>query len=322
MQFRPLGKTGKQVSILGFGSWALGGNSYGPTDDQTSLQALSHAYEQGINFFDTADIYGFGKSEKLIGETFKESSKRLKVCLATKVGWDFYHGAVKKNFSEDYIREACGESLKRLKTDYIDLYQLHNPNPNHLENERLFDVFAKLKQEGKILHFGTSIHTERDAKGVLKNGGSETIQVVYNLIDQRPADYLFPETEKANIGIIVREPLACGMLSGKYHKETVFHPKLDHRNRWPRERFAKDIEKVERIQNAFNSQRTPLVKAAIEFALFDTRVSVVIPGMKTKRHVDDHLRAVNEPSLTQKELADIRSLYQEETLFHQNQYTN
>ena len=150
MKKRKLGRTGFEISELGFGAWAIGGTGYGPTDDRQSLKALKFAFDQGINFFDTADTYGHGHSESLIGEAFRASSTRVRIYIATKAGWDFYHGGDKKNFDPEYIRFACGESLRRLRTDYIDLYQLHNPKLEIIEEGRVFKVLAQLKQEGKI----------------------------------------------------------------------------------------------------------------------------------------------------------------------------
>ena len=207
MKTRRLGRSGLEVSELGFGCWAIGGSSYGPTDDRESLKALTYAFDHGIDFFDTADTYGHGHSEELLGETFKESSKRLQVIIASKVGWDFYHGGSKQNFDPEYIRFACGESLKRLKTDYIDLYQLHNPKLEMIEEGSVFKVLAQLKKEGKVRHWGVSIHLAREGVAVIRNGTSAAIQAIYNLIDQRIKYELMPLCEEHDIGLIVREPL-------------------------------------------------------------------------------------------------------------------
>ena len=321
MKLRELGKTGRKVSELGFGCWAIGGNSYGPTDDKNSLDALSFAYDHDITFYDTADIYGNGHSEELVGQTFRESSKRLKVFIASKVGWDFYHGGTKRDFSREHIRFACGESLKRLKTDHIDLYQLHNPTPEQIEEGKMYDVLDELKKEGKILHYGTSIHTMRDGETTVKNGKSEAIQVIFNLIDQRPIKELFPKTDKAGIGIIAREPLACGILSGKYSEESIFN-KLDHRKGWNREKLAQDFKKIRQISEAFHSAKTPLKQAAVEYVLSFQSVSTVIPGMKTISHVEDHLKAVEAPRLTEKEISDIRGMYENEKILQEGFFRN
>ncbi|MBI4372485.1 MAG: aldo/keto reductase, partial [Candidatus Omnitrophica bacterium] len=331
MKKRRLGKTELMVSELGFGCWAIGGTSYGPTDDRESLKALAFAYDRGINFFDTADTYGHGHSEELLGETFQESSKRLQVIIASKVGWDFYHGGSKKNFGPDYIRFACGESLRRLRTDYIDLYQLHNPKLEMIEEGSIFKVLAQLKQEGKIRHWGVSIHLAKEGAAVIQNGTSETIQAIYNLMDQRIKPELMPLCEKHDMGLIAREPLYCGLLSGKYTPESVF-VKTDHRNRWMRDKYLADLKKIERIKSVLNGTRyvtgqvhrkkhvdpvpavpgtvnLPLKQAAIEFVLYEKAVSAVIPGMKTISHVEDHLRAVELPQLAAEDVNRLQELY-------------
>lgn len=321
MKKRKLGRTGLEVSELGFGCWAIGGYSYGPTDDRESLKALQYAFDHGINFFDTADTYGEGHSEELLGEVFDTSSKRLQVVIATKVGWDFYHGGSKKNFEADYIRFACGESLRRLRSDWIDLYQLHNPKLEMIEDGSVFKVLDVLKKEGKIRHSGVSIHLAREGVAVIKNGKSEAIQAIYNLIDQRIKYELMPLCEEHEMGLIAREPLYCGLLTGKYTPESRF-TKQDHRNRWMREKYLTDLKKIDRMKAAIDPNRIPLKQTAVEFVLFEKAVSVVIPGMKTVAHVEDHLRAVLEPKLTPEVIQKIHALYQEDELFQTGFYRN
>lgn len=321
MKKRRLGRTGLQVSELGFGAWAIGGTSYGPTDDRQSLAALAYAFDHGINFFDTADTYGHGRSEKLIGETFKGNSKRCQVIIASKVGWDFYHGGSKKNFAPDYIRFACGESLKRLRTDYIDLYQLHNPKLEAIEEGSVFKVLDQLKKEGKILHWGVSIYLATEGRGVIQNGTSGTLQAIYNLIDQRIRQELMPLCEEHDMGLIAREPLYCGLLTDKYTSESHF-TKDDHRSGWMRDQYLADLKKIDRLRASFDSDKIPLKQAAIEFVLHEKAVSVVIPGMKTISHVRDHLEAVTAPKLTVSEAGRIQRLFQEDELFQTGFFRN
>lgn len=320
MKKRKLGKTGIEISELGFGCWAIGGTSYGKTDDRESLKALACAFDRGIDFFDTADTYGHGHSESLVGETFKESSKRAKVIIASKVGWDFYHGGGKRNFDPDYIQFACGESLKRLKTDYLDLYQLHNPKFDVIENGSAFTVLEELKKQGKIRHWGVSIHLSDEGKAVIQKGAS-TIQAIYNLLDQRIKDELIPVCREQNVGLIAREPLYCGLLSGKYNGKTKFS-KDDHRNRWMKDKFLTDLKKIERMKSAFDHRNVPLKRTAIEFVLRNPAISVVIPGIKTVSHLEDHLRAVESPKLSAEEFDQIERLYQTDSLFQSGFYRN
>jgi len=321
MKFRTLGRTSKQISELGFGCWAIGGTGYGPTNDQDSLKALSFAYDNDITFYDTADVYGDGRSEKLVGQTFKESSKRLKVFIASKAGWDFYHGGTRKDFSAKHIRFACGESLKRLKTDHIDLYQLHNPKRDDIEKGEIYKVLDELKKEGKILNYGTSIHRIDEGVSVINNQKSDTLQVIFNLIDQRPLKELFPLAEKNKVGIIAREPLACGLLTGKYTAESKFH-KADHRNRWMPDKYLKDLKKIKRVQEVFDTRKVSLKQAAIEFVLSSSAVSTIIPGMKTVQHVEDHLKAVLDPRLSVEEISRIQDIYESDDIFQEGFYHN
>lgn len=304
MKKRKLGKTNLQVSELGFGCWAIGGTSYGPTDDQESLRALSYARDHGINFFDTADTYGHGHSETLIGECFQESSKRTQIILASKVGWDFYHGGSKKNFDPDYIRFACAQSLKRLRTDYIDLYQLHNPKLELIEEGSIFKILQELKKEGKIRFWGVSIHqSEEGNASVLK--GASTLQAVYNLIDQRMRKDLFQFCDKHDTGLIIREPLYCGLLTDKYKADARFS-KEDHRNRWTKDQLSGNLAKIERIKAVLSGM--PLKQAAIEFVLRQKSVSVVIPGIKTVNQLKDHLTAARSEALSSFQIDQIQEL--------------
>jgi aryl-alcohol dehydrogenase-like predicted oxidoreductase len=211
--------------------------------------------------------------------------------------------------------------LKRLRTDYIDLYQLHNPTREKIAKGEFFTVLEALKKEGKILHYGMSIHSEEEGEALVSDGRSETIQVIVNMINQFAAAKLLPACEAKKIGVIAREPLACGILTGKYHGESVFH-RMDHRNRWPRESLARDLEKVKKISEAFDTRKVSLKQAAIEFALSFPAVSVVIPGMKTAEHVRDHLRALEAPKLTAAELQAIRACYEQEEMFQASGFRN
>lgn len=317
MKYRTLGRTGLSVSEVGFGAWAIGGTSYGLTRDEDSLDALAAAWEHGVNFFDTADTYGHGHSEELIGKFLK--GKREQAIIASKVGWDFYHGGSKKNFDSDYIRFACEESLKRLGAGHIDLYQLHNPKLEMIQSGEIFKVLDELKAAGKIRFYGVSIHTPAEALAVIDSGKADTVQLIFNLLDQRCLEEVFPKAKAAQTGIIVREPLACGLLTGKYTPESKFE-KDDHRNRWDREKLANDIKKVERIKSILKTPRLSPVRVALEYILSYEEIGVVIPGAKTKAHVEEHVLASEESRLRIEEIALLRRIYQEEELFQTGFY--
>ena len=319
MKYRTLGRTGLRVSEIGFGAWAIGGTSYGPTRDEESLEALATAWEHGVNFFDTADTYGHGHSEELIGRFLK--GRRGEAVIATKVGWDFYHGGSKQNFDPDYVRFACEESLRRLETERIDLYQLHNPKLEAIEQGTLFQVLDELKQDGKIRFYGISVHTPAEALAVIRSGKADTLQLIFNLIDQRPVLEVFPEAVEKNIGIIAREPLACGFLTGKYSASSSF-PKTDHRNGWAREKKELDLQKLSRLQVSLKTNRVSPVEAALEFVLSFEAVGAVIPGAKTRQQVLQNLKASEESKLRIEEISVLRRIYESDEIFKMGFYRN
>src|SRR5437660_6580356 len=208
MRYRILGKTSLKVSEVGFGGWEIGGNdygnSYGPTDDKQSLAAIGRALELGCNFFDTADVYGHGHSEELLGQALAE--RRSEVIIATKVGGDFYHGTPRMNFTSDYLQFALGKSCERLGSSYIDLYQLHNPPIQLVKDGRVFKTLEKLKAAGKIRHYGISIHDPQEGLLAMRDRELGAIQVAFNLVRQEAKNQHVRETTSDNDAIIAREP--------------------------------------------------------------------------------------------------------------------
>jgi aryl-alcohol dehydrogenase-like predicted oxidoreductase len=304
-----LGKTDLQVSELGFGAWAIGGNkhghSYGPTDQGESLQAIRRAAELGCTFFDTADIYGHGLSEKLLHQAL--GSQRQACVIATKVGNDFYHGPVRKNFDPDYIRMALEKSLQRLQTDYIDLYQLHNPPLMMLERGEHYEILDRLKAEGKIRYYGVSVHDAYEGMMAIDTGKPDVIQVVYNLLRQDAREELWPFASERDVGVIVREPLASGMLTGKYRPESTF-VEGDFRAEWPPEYVAFQAQLVENLRFLATEGQRTLAQAALRFVLDEPSVSVAIPGAKTVAHVDENMAAGGLEALSERERAAVQDV--------------
>ncbi len=291
MKIRKLGSTGLSVSEVGFGAWGIGGNqfgnSYGPTDEQESLRAIVTAIDLGCNFFDTADVYGHGRSEELIGQAIK--GRRDQIIIATKGGSDFYHDPARLNFSESHLVFAVEQSLKRLGTEYIDLYQLHNPPFSVIEAGRLFEPLEKLKQQGKIRHYGISIHEPQEGLLALKIASPAAIQVVYNYLRRDAAEELFPRAIAQGIAIIAREPLANGFLTGKYTKDSVF-PLGDIRHQWPLKYQTQLINRVQDFAKAITTSPFSHAQTALRFVLAQPAVSVVIPGCKTVEQVEENFR--------------------------------
>ncbi len=313
MKYRSLGKTGLRVSEIGFGCWPIGGGSYGPVCDENSLDALEAARDSGVNFFDTADVYGEGHAEELLGSFLKDTS-RDPVVIATKAGWNFYHGAPQKDFSPDYLRFACEKSLKRLGVGTLDLFQLHNPSLETIRRKEAVTVLEAMRKEGKIRFIGISVHTEAEAFAALQDARVHAIQVIFNLLDQRMAERIFPEAKKKHVGVIVREPLASGLLSGNYSPSYEF-PKDDHRRRWLPPKRESDWKKIQCVQKALKSKKMPLVQAALEFTLAFEAVSTVIPGAKTRAQVLENTAASLNPSFVREDVSRLEMLYRREEIF-------
>ena len=305
------------VPEIGMGCWAIGGVGYGPVSEADALQALEAAWNSGVRFFDTADTYGEGRSEKLIGQ-FLKSKSRDEAVIATKAGWDFYHGGHKKNFDPDYLRFACDESLKRLGVDHVDFLQLHNPKLEMLKKGEAFETVLKLKKAGKIRFAGLSLHTTEEALWALENMKEmDWLQVIYNILDQRMRFEVFPLAEKKNVAIIVREPLASGMLSGKYTGEHVFL-KEDHRRRYSQEKMKADCEKIKQVGELLHGAPVTLAQAALEFVLSEPSVSVVIPGAKSAEQVGWNVTAAQTTHLRSDTVADLKRLFEIEPLFSEH----
>src|SRR4029077_10109880 len=261
---RVLGRTGLAVSAIGFGAWAVGGNRFGnscgATDDAESARAVRRAHELGCSLFDTADVYGHGHSEEVLGAAL--GGIRSDVIIATKVGGNFYNRAVNPLlipritealgrplaevapdaalpvthdacFSPTYVRFAVEQSLRRLRTDYIDLLQLHNPTLGLIADPETYRVLDELKAEGKIRFYGVSVHPPEEGLAAIEGTRPDPVQIVYNIVRRAAETRVFPSARTANVGVIPREPLANGFLAGKYRQESIWE-KGDIRPLMPR----------------------------------------------------------------------------------------
>lgn len=307
MKYREFGNSGIRVSEIGFGAWPIGGNahgnSYGTTDDRQSLEAIERAIALGCNFFDTADVYGYGHSEELLGRAIRHGRDR--VVIATKVGGDFYTGAGRRNFGADYIRFALDKSLKRLRTDYLDVYQLHNPPLKLIEKEETYAVLKDLKREGKIRAWGLSIFDPIEGLTALRIGRPDCIQVVYNIFSPRAAEELLPKAGQAGCAIIAREPLANGFLTGKYAEDSHFEPG-DIRHDWPRPYISARVRASARLRAL--APDGSLARLALRFAISSPHVSVVIPGTKTAEQAQDNMQASDDGPLANALLSQLKDL--------------
>lgn len=286
MRTRPFGRTDWHIAEIGFGAWAVGGGgglAYGDTDDAESRGALHKALLLGVNFFDTADIYGRGHSEVLVGEVLEPV--RDKVYIATKVGYDFSGGQIRENFTPEYIHKAIEASLKRLRTDRVDVYQLHNPGAEVVKAGQAIDALAELKEEGKTLAIGVSVHDEEEALAAIERG-VDAIQLVYNYLQPEMDRRVLKAAADRGVAVIAREPLCRGLLTGKYKRGATF-AKNDVRSRYSPEELGRLLDGVEDFKSALKPGLTP-ARAALKFVLARPEVSVVIPGAKTAAQVDEN----------------------------------
>jgi aryl-alcohol dehydrogenase-like predicted oxidoreductase len=291
MKYRTLGRTGLRVSVIGLGTMVHAGH-FGPMKDSESLSAIETALDLGVNFIDTSDAYGAGYAETLLGNALK--GRRDKVILATK-GGNVMSGPNrgKRIFDPDYIRGVMEESLTRLQTDYIDLYQLHNPTVEVIERGEVWRVLERAKQAGKIRHYGVSINSMEEGIAAVNDGRSDTIQVEYNLLAQEPAETFFPLAQQANVGIIARVPIKRGILTGKLTVADAarFQGEDVRARSFKGEAFAKELAKADQLRFLVHGDITSLTQAALAFCVAHPAVSITIPGARTAAQMSENASA-------------------------------
>ena len=312
MKYRPLGNTGLLVSEIGFGAWGIGGAAgghaaYGVTDDNESINALQAALGAGVTLFDTSDLYGMGHSEELIGRAFR--GKRDLVVIATKGG--MVNPAGDQNFSPEYLRSALERSLTRLGSDYVDLYQLHSPSLELLEQDNgLLSFLETLVQEGKVRVVGISARSPQEARKAVECYGFRSVQVNLNLLDWRAIDCgLLQRCQELGAAVIARTPLCFGFLTGRYSADDVNDPN-DHRANWSRERLEQWMMAASLFGDAIRSggEQTAGQKA-LRFCLSCDGVTSVIPGMLNPAQVAENIQASHLGRLTHQELTEVESIY-------------
>lgn len=300
MKYRTFGTTEMNVSEIGFGAWAIGGNAvvgetpigWGPSDDEESVAAIKAALDAGINFFDTADFYGLGHSENLLG---KEIGKMKDIIIATKVGHRVINNTIQLDYSKDYILEACEKSLRRLKRDTIDFYQLHSARLTHFENEDCMAAMEQLVQEGKIRYWGLSLNTFQpapEAEYLLSRKKGQGFQLVFNLMNQRALPVV-KEAQQKGLGIIARMPLQFGLLTGTMPNNKTF-PEDDHRHFRLNHDIIKSTneilsKKVWALCDKYSISKTSL---ALSFILSVEGISTVIPGIRTAKQAVENTKDI------------------------------
>jgi len=292
MLYRVLGKTEIKVSVIGVGTWQFGGE-WGKTFTQKEVdRILGTAGDEGMNLIDTAECYGDHSSEAFIGKSI--AKKRGDWIVATKFGHKF-HGFTERSrhFDADEVRKQLEDSLRALRTDYIDLYQFHSGTDEEFANDALWTMLDKQIDAGKIRHIGLSIKKNSNLFQTesAPSVGAETIQLVYNRLDRQPEEDVLPACRRLNLGVLARVPLASGFLAGKYAPGTVF-PENDVRSGRGATETLRRLEEVEQIKNTELPAKTKMASWALAWCLAHPAVTCVIPGCKDERQVRDNARAV------------------------------
>ncbi|MGH2362339.1 MAG: aldo/keto reductase [bacterium] len=313
MEYRTLGRTGAQVSEIGFGAWGIGKGWWGETDDSLSVQALVRALELGVTFIDTAYAYGNGHSERLIARAFRRTRQR--VFVATKVplksaDWPPKPGVpARQAFPPDWIIKHTEQSLRNLETDCLDLQQLHIWRDEWVEEPEWQEAVQKLKQQGKIKGFGVSIidHQSESALKLARSGLADTVQVIYNIFDQSPEGALFPLCQELNVGVIARVPFDEGGLTGTLTPETVFPQGSFQTSYFRGNRLRETCERVDRLRPLLGGEVRALPQLALKFCLSHPAVSTVIPGMRRPEHVEANCAASDGTLLPPDVLAALKA---------------
>jgi aryl-alcohol dehydrogenase-like predicted oxidoreductase len=318
MHHRIFGPTGFRASEIGLGCWQLGGNDWGDVSDDQALEALSAAVDAGVNFFDTADVYGLGRSEQLVGRFLKQRSQDGRIYVATKLG-RFPQPGGDANHSLAMFRAHTEASLKRLGVEALDLTQLHCIPTNVLMSGEPFEWLRTLKREGKIRDFGASVESMDEAMYCVAQEGVASLQIIFNVFRQKPIDALFEAARMKNVALIVRLPLASGLLGGKMSTQTTF-PANDHRN-YNRDGqafnvgetfaglpFEKGIEAVDAVRPVLPAGMD-MARMALRWCLDFPAVSVVIPGAKRPEQARENARASTAPPLTRDVHERLRAVY-------------
>jgi aryl-alcohol dehydrogenase-like predicted oxidoreductase len=314
MQYRTLGSTGWDVSAIGFGAWAIGG-SWGSVDDHESLQALETAVDAGVNFFDTADVYGDGRSETLLAQLSRNHDD---IHVATKAGRRLDPHAA-DGYNRENLTAFVDRSLKNLDRDALDLVQLHCAPTEVYYRPEVFGILDDLKAAGKIRHYGVSVEKVEEGLKAIEYPGVETVQIIFNMFRQRPVELFLPEAKRRNVGVLARVPLASGLLTGKYTAEATF-PEDDHRNfnrhgeAFDRgETFAGvDLEtgvQAVRELDSIRPEGMTMAQFALRWILSFEAVSCAIPGAKRPEQALENAQAADCPALSEDTMNAVRDVY-------------
>ena len=317
MKYNKLGKTDIEISEIGFGAWAIALDWWGKKiEEDEAKRMLKKAYDVGINFFETGDLYGKGKSEKLIGEVFKDM--RDEIVISTKYGYDFSgveqigHTELPQRFDEDYTRMALRNSLERLQTDHVDMYGLHNPKLKVVRDDSVFNVLDSLVTEGTIKTYqvalGPAIGWTQEGLEAMDRPNLSAVQTVYNILEQTPGNELMRRAVEKDVGILVRVPEASGILTGKVNADTKFDEN-DHRSVRKREWLKSALEKVEQLKPIANRYGLNITEFAMKFMMTKKGFATVLPTMISEEEIVNYAGMSDGKYISDSDMKEIDELY-------------
>lgn len=316
MEYRTLGRTGWNISTIGFGAWGIGGDAWGQTDDKSSLDALRRALDLGVNFIDTADVYGDGHSERLIAQVLKE--RREQIIVATKAGRRL-NPHVASGYTRENLTGFVERSLRNLETEAIDLLQLHCPPSEVYEMPEVFAILDDLVQEGKLRFYGVSVERVDEALKAISYPNVQSVQIIFNMFRLKPAEAFFAAARAHQVGILARVPLASGLLTGKLHVDTSFS-QSDHRsyNRhgeafdqgetFSGVEYTTGLQAVEELRPLVPEGAT-LAQLALRWILMFSAVTTAIPGAKTPAQATENVRSALLPPLSTETMRRAQEVY-------------
>ena len=317
MNYNKLGKTDIKVSELGFGAWAIALDWWGKKiEEDEAKRMLKKAYDLGINFFETGDMYGKGKSEKLIGEVFKDM--RDEIVISTKYGYDFSeveqigHSELPQKFDEDFTRRALRDSLQRLQTDHLDMYGLHNPKLKHIRDDSIFDVLDSLIADETIKTYqvalGPAIGWTQEGLEAMDRKNTSAVQTVYNILEQTPGNELMRKAEETDVGILVRVPEASGILTGKVNADTKIDEK-DHRSVRKGEWIKDSLEKVEQLRPIAERNGLDITELAMKFIMTKKGFASVLPTVVDEQEIVNYVEMTKGNYISASDMKEIEELY-------------
>jgi len=316
MQYRSLGRTGWDISEMGFGAWGIGGDAWGKTDDTEAITALHKAIELGVNFIDTADVYGDGHSEQLIAQVRKQYSKKL--IIATKAGRRL-NPHIAEGYNRQNLTSFVERSLRNLEMEALDLLQLHCPPAAVYDQPEVFGILDELVQQGKVRYYGVSVETVEEALKAIRYSNVQSIQIIFNMFRFKPSEQFFAAARERKVGIIVRVPLASGLLTGKFRPDSQF-AESDHR-KFNRHGEAFDagetfsgvdyeagLQAVEALRPLV-PQRATMAQFALRWILMFPEVTTVIAGAKNPQQAEDNTGAAALPALSDETMQNVKAIY-------------